>query len=212
MTFTAQSIIQQAQEVLQDTDGTRWPATELVAHLNDGQRALVEPRPEMFAITSAYALVPGPKQTVPSDCAILLEVPRNTGGRAVTPVPRATIDAVAPTWYTGTRSVTIVHYMVDAREPQVFYVFPPAASGASVDLVYAAWPVDVPTPSGPAYGSVSGNINVNDSFRNALLHWVLARAFTKDAEFGGNAAMASAHMQLFTGYAGTTKPTVAEKA
>ena len=148
MTTTAQSIITQAHELLQDPDGTRWKATELVQHLNDGQRALVELRPEMFAVTVATALIAGPKQTVPAACAELLEIPRNTSGNAIRPVERAQLDAIEPNWYTKTGTTAIKHTMVDAREPNVFYVYPPAAVGASVDLVYPCLG-GVCSPSGP---------------------------------------------------------------
>lgn len=211
MTTTAQSIVKQAHELLQDPDGLRWPATELVAHINDGQRALVELRPEMFAVTVTTALVAGPKQTVPSACAKLLEIPRNTNGPAIRPVERVSLDAVEPSWYTKTGVTTIKHSTVDVREPNVYYVYPPAASGASVDLVYSAWPADVPTPSGAAASTVTGNVNVNDQFKSALMHFVLARGYMKDAEFGGNATLAASHYQLFTAAAGATGPAVADK-
>ena len=212
MTTTAQSIIKQAHELLQDPDGTRWPATELVAHLNDGQRALAELRPEMFAVTAAAALVAGPKQTTPSACAKLLEIPRNTSGAAIRPVERSQLDAIEPSWYTSTGVTTIKHTMVDAREPFVYYVYPPAASsGASVDLVYAAWPTDVSAPGGITAATVSGNIGVSDEFKNALLHFVVGRAFMKDADFGGNAALSASHLQLFTSFAGATEPPAADK-
>lgn len=211
MTISAKSIITQAQEILQDPAGIRWPATELVAHLNDGQRALVDLRPDEFAVTAAQALVAGPKQSTPADCAQLLEVPRNTGGAAIRPVERGQLDAIEPSWYTKTGVTTIKHTTQDSREPNVFYVYPPAALGASVDLVYAAYPVDVAAPGGAAASTVTGNINCDDGFKNALLHFCLARAYMKDAEFGGNATLSAAHMQLFSAGAGATTPAVADK-
>lgn len=209
MTITAQSIIAQAHELLQDPTGGRWPATELVQHLNDGQRALVEYRPERFAVAVPTALVAGPRQTIPDNCARLLEVPRNTSGAAIRPVDRGQIDAVEPGWYTKPPSTTIQHTMVDAREHNVFYVYPPAALGASVELVYAAWPTDVPAPAGATAATVTGNIGVDDTFKNALLHFCLYRAYAKDAEFGGNAALSAGHYQLFTSNAGVVAPPAA---
>ena len=211
MTTTAQSIIKQAHELLQDPDGLRWPATELVAHLNDGQRALVELRPEKFAVTAACALVAGPKQTTPVACARLLEIPRNTNGASLRPVERSQLDAIEPTWYTKTGTAALKHTMVDAREPNVFYVYPPAALGASVDLVYAAWPADIPPAGGATAATVTGNVNVRDEFKNALLHFCVARSYLKDAEFGGNAALAASHYQLFTANAGAPVPPAAAK-
>lgn len=212
MAVTAQSIIKQAQELLQDTAGTRWPASDLVAHLNDGQRALVEIRPEMFAATVAVTLVAGPRQTLPSTAAKLLEIPRNTNGAAIRPVERVQLDAVEPNWYTKTGVTAVKHTTHDPREPHVFYVYPPAAaSGASVDAVCATWPADVAAPSGPTYTGVSGNVNCKDDFKNALLHFVVSRAYMVDAEFGGNAQLASSHAQLFTAHAGGTGPAIAGK-
>lgn len=209
--ITAQSIIQQAQELLQDPTGVRWPATDLVAHLNDGQRALVEMRPEMFAATVTIALVAGPKQTVPSTSAKLLEIPRNTNGGVIRPVERSQLDAVEPSWYIKTGATAIKHSTHDPREPHVFYVYPPAAVGASVDAVCSVWPADVATPAGPTAASVTGNVNCKDDFKNALLHFVVSRAYLVDAEFGGNAQLAASHAQLFTAHAGVTAPPVAAK-
>jgi hypothetical protein len=210
MTTTAQSIIKQAQELLQDTTGVRWSAVNLVAHLNDGQRALVELRPEMFAATVPIALVAGAKQTIPSTVAKLLEIPRNTSGAAIFPVERAQLDAVEPTWYTKTGVTTIKHTTHDLREPHVFYVYPPAALGASVDAVGAVWPADVATPAGPLATNVSGNIDCKDDFKNALLHFVVSRALMADAE-DGNAALAASHAELFSAHAGGSAPAIANK-
>ena len=49
MPTTAQSIILDAQLELQDPSGIRWPATDLVKHLHDGQRAIAQKRPDTTA-------------------------------------------------------------------------------------------------------------------------------------------------------------------
>ena len=211
MTVTAQSIIRQAQELLQDKDGIRWPATDLVVHLNDGQRALVEMRPEMFAVTVPIALVAGPKQTLPATVAKLLEISRNTNGAAIRPVERMLLDAMEPNWYTKTGVTAIKHSTHDVREPHVFYVYPPAAIGASVDAVCVVWPAEVETPTGPLSSQVSGNINCKDDLKNALLHFVVSRAYLVDAEFGGNPELAASHAQLFARFAGGATPPLAGK-
>ena len=48
MTST-QSIITQAQAILQDT-GVRWPVSELVQYLNDGQREAASLRPDQKSV------------------------------------------------------------------------------------------------------------------------------------------------------------------
>lgn len=52
-------------------------------------------------------------------------------------------------------------------------------------------------PGGAAYTTVTGTLIGKDAIKNPLLHFVLFRAFMKDAEFGGNAALSASHYQLF---------------
>jgi hypothetical protein len=209
MTTTAQSIILQAQQQLQDEDGVRWPATDLVEHLNAGIRRLVTLRHEAFTKTVAHTLIAGARQAMPADNALLLEIPRNSTGGTIRPTDRTQLEVVDDKWYTGRGTLKIVHTTHDVRDPNVFYVWPAALAGASVDLVYAAWPVPVPMPSGPAALTVTGDVPASDEFANALLHFVLFRAFSVDSEFGSNAALSAAHYQLFTTLAGVPAPAVA---
>jgi hypothetical protein len=89
--------------------------------------------------------------------------------------------------------------MYDPRDPKVFYVYPPAASsGASVEVVYSAYPSDITEPAdGAVYTAVTGNISLPDIYANLLTDYILYRAYTKDAEYAGNAARAQAHYGSF---------------
>lgn len=197
MTTTAQSVVLEVQTKLQGLDGIRWPAAEIVRDLNDGQREIVSKRPELSEVTVALELVAGAKQTTPADCCKLIEIPRNTSGASIRPADRKLLDALDPGWYTKPGTTKIKHVTHDEGRPNTFYVYPPAATGASVDVVYAPFPANVAVPSGATYSSVTGNISVDDSFKNALIHFCLFRAHSKDAEFGGNAGLASANYALF---------------
>jgi hypothetical protein len=197
MTISAQSIIKTAQELLQDPDGIRWPATELVAHLNDGQRETATLRPDLFVITAPMS-INGVKHTLPVACINLEEISRNTSGAPIRLVDRSMLDSVEPGWMIKNASKVIKHYCYDSREPDAFYSYPPAAAGASVDLVYSFLPTDVAAPNGASYSTVTGNINCKDICKAPLLHFVLFRAYSKDAEFGGNAALAQSHYARFT--------------
>jgi hypothetical protein len=88
--------------------------------------------------------------------------------------------------------------MFDPRDPKTFYVYPPAGAGASVDLVYAAYPTDIVEPAdGALYTAVSGNTSLPDIYGNALGDYVLYRAYTKDSEYAGNAQRAVNHYTAF---------------
>lgn len=201
MALTAQSIIRRAVETIQDTTSVRWPINELVRYLNDGQREVVLYRPDSMVTNASITLVAGAKQTLPSNGSKLIDIVRNTSSpkRSVRLTDRHILDSQTPSWYNLTGVTEVLHYMYDPRDPRLFYVYPPAAaSGASVEVVYSAYPTDITEPAdGAVYTAVSGNISLPDIYGNILADYILYRAYTKDAEFVGNAARAQAHYGAF---------------
>lgn len=212
MPISAQSIIRRAVETLQDPTSVRWPISELVRYLNDGQREVVLYRPDSMVTSTTRTLTTGTRQTLPNGSK-LIEVVRNTGGtkRAVRMVNREILDAQTPGWHNLTGATDILHYMYDPRDPTVFYVYPPAATGASVEIVYAAYPTDIVEPAdGSLYTAVSGNISLPDIYGNVIQDYILYRAYTKDSEYAGNAQRAQAHYAAFANALGIEiKATVA---
>lgn len=203
MAITAQSIIQRVVITLQDTTSIRWPANELVRYLNDGQREVAMLRPDATVTNATKTLIAGAKQGLPTDGSKLLDITRNTGGnkRAIRMTTRIILDSQLPNWQNATGVTEILHYTYDPRDPKVFYVYPPAAStGASVELVYSAYPANIAEPAdGALYTAITGEISLPDIYANPLADYVLYRAYTKDTEFAGNAARAQAHYGAFTG-------------
>lgn len=201
MAITAQSIVRRVVETLQDNTSVRWPVNELVRYLNDGQREIVLYRPDAMVTNAAVALAAGSKQSLPANGAKLIEVVRNTSGtkRSVRLVNREILDSQSPNWHNLTGATEILHFMYDPRDPKVFYVYPPAAaSGASLDVVYAALPTDVTEPAdGALYTAVTGNISVPDIYGNVIQDYILYRAYSKDSEYAGNASRAQAHYGAF---------------
>lgn len=199
MTTTAQSVIQRVVVTLQDPNATRWSTAELVRYLNDGQRDIALIRPDATATPATMTLSAGARQTLPATGAKLLDVIRNTTGaqRAIRLTNRNVLDAHNPDWYSKTGTTDIRHYTFDAREPRVFYVYPPATVNASVEMVYSAYPANITEPAANAlYTAVTGNLSVQDIFANALTNYILYRAFSKDAETV-NAAAATSYYQLY---------------
>lgn len=207
MAFTAQNVLQRVVITLLDPNAIRWPTAELVRYLNDGQRDIALVRPDATSVTATMALAAGARQTLPSTGAKLLEVIRNTGGnkRAIRLVNRIILDAQVPNWYNQTGVTEIKHYTYDPREPRIFYVYPPAAAAnASAELIYSAYPTDITEPNSTAlYTAVTGNISVADIYVNALVNYILYRAYSKDSENTQNAALAASFYQLYQSLLGT---------
>jgi len=202
MTIAAQSIVRRVVETLQDSTSVRWPISELVRYLNDGQREVVLYRPDSMVTNAVLTCVAGTRQTLPSVGSKLIEIVRNVAAtsakKAVRMINREILDAQTPGWHGLTGVVDITHFMYDPRDPRTFYVYPPATTLAQLDVVYAAYPTDIAEPAdGTLYGSVSGNISLPDIYGNILGDYILYRAYTKDSEYAGNAQRAQAHYAAF---------------
>ena len=205
MPSPAQPIILAAQDELQDPAGIRWPATELVKHLHDGQRAIAQKRPDTTATVVTFTpTAAGTRHTLPAAAASLIDIPRNAVGRkrAITKVDQVLLDATVRDWQGMAPAAEVLHFMHDLREPRVFLTFPPASATASLELVYSAYPAATATAGGAAASTVTGNIDLPDEWANALRYYVLYRAWSKDAEYGGNPQLAAANLQLFRGELG----------
>jgi len=208
MTTSASSIIHRATDLLQDQTSVRWPANELVRWLNDAQRAIIKARPDSMNTTTTMTLAAGTRQNLTSAGltpapAKLIEITRNMAAtsakKAVREVKRHILDAQIPGWHSVTASADIVHFMFDARDPRVFYVYPPATTLAQLEIMYAAYPTDITEPAdGAAWGAVIGDVSLPDIFADDLLNYVLYRAYSKDAEYAGNVERAASYMAALT--------------
>lgn len=202
MAITAQSIVHRVVDILQDTTSVRWPVSELVRYLNDGQREVVLYRPDATIKSATVECVAGAKQTLPTDGAKLIDVIRNSASagtnKAVRMVAREVLDAQIPNWYGLTGELDVVHFTYDPRDPKTFFVYPPALTTTRVDITYSAFPTDVSEPAaGSTYDDVSGNLDLPDIYGNVVTDYILYRAYSKDSEYAGNAQRAQAHYGAF---------------
>lgn len=191
-TVTAKSLIDRAGIILQDATNVRWPRPELLGWLNDGEREIVLHKPNAYVKNVPFTLVNGSKQALPADAVALIDIPRNVNGAAVRVVSREILDAQSPGWHTSTPATAIKHYTYSPLDPRTFYVYPPATNTptvASVDLVYAAAPTDITAET--------AFIWVDDIYATALINYILYRAYSKDAEYAANAALATAYYGQF---------------
>lgn len=195
-TFTAQTIITRVQTVLQESGaGIRWTTAELLRWISDGQREIATVRTDSTNTRAPFALVAGPRQTLPAAAVSLIDIPRNLGvngttpGRAIRQAKRELLDAVFPGWSTDPVSNVVRHFMYDPRLPREFFVYPPSAGASYIELRYETNPVDV----------VAANdvLAIGDEYANALVDYTLSRCYTKDADAVGNADRAVLHRRAF---------------
>jgi hypothetical protein len=187
----ASVILGKAAKILQDTANIRWPESELLGWLNDGQREIAAVLPELTAVTGNIPLALGTRQALPTDGLELLKLIRNMGatgntpGRAIRHVPASMLDSHVPDWHSMTAATEIKHCVYDTRAPKVFYVYPPAAAGIFVEALYSVSPADI--------AASSSSITLDDIYAPVLMDYVLYRAYSKDIEIAGNMERAASH-------------------
>lgn len=198
MAITAQTIVDEAEVILMDTDNDHWGATELFGYAKDGEKESSINKPDIYVKNEDVILVEGTKQTIPDDGIHLIDIIRNMGtdgatiGDAITLVDKKSFDAIDRSWHTATASAVVEHFMFDLRDPSRFYVYPPQpnASFGYVDMIWAAIP--------PTIATIASNINLDDIYKHALLNYILYRAYSRDADAsadGGNKA--NLYYQMF---------------
>lgn len=218
MATSAQSVLRSVIDQLTDKASVAWKIGELVRYLNAGQREAINIRPDAMSTNATLALAAGAKQSMPADALLLLKVIRNSAGslRTVTKCDMDRLGAVEPNWSSATPAAEILHYMYDEKDPDVFYVYPPAIdSSASLDIVYSQYPTAIGEPAdGQTYVNVTGNISLPDVYSGALVDYVLYRAYDKNNGAPGNGDKAIAHLATFRAAvaAGGTTPMPAPQA
>jgi hypothetical protein len=196
------AIVNRAMQLLQDATNVRWPETEIVGWLSDGQREVVLIRPDASVTNASMILLANStKQTLPVGGIRLLDYVRNMGVDGLTPgsvvrlVTREVLDAQIPTWHTDVGQTSVKHFCYDPRDPKHFYVYPRPHATIVVqgEILYSSAPADCALPS----VTPSAVITLDDVYGNALLDYVLYRAYSKDAEYAANAQRAQGHYASF---------------
>lgn len=204
---TVGTIINNAKLVLQEVTaaGTRWTNEELIGWLNEGYQAVVQIKPDASSINASLNLETGTRQQIPSDGLRLINVVRNTAPASdklgILVTTRRALDTTRRSWHADDKSVNIEQFVFDEQDPTHFYVYPPADSGAEVEIIYSS----VPEPHDITLGLDSlkaDKIKLNDSYAPVLTDYILYRAYSKDAEHAANLNRAQMHMQAYMGALG----------
>ena len=195
MAINAKTVISSVVRDLKNADLVRWTLVELVDYLNAGQREIVAVRPDMAAKVKTVALVQGPLQPIPADTVRLMRLIHNADGakRAIRIINMELMDSFEPTWRNRTPVGEVIHYSYDTTNNDVFEVFPPVKVGVNVVGEFETKPMDIAVPGSNLLADVTGDLWVPDMAANALQHYMMARAFSKDAEYANNPTLAAGH-------------------
>lgn len=194
--ISVSEIIERVSDLLLDKDRgslARWPDDELIRWINDSRMAIITRKPSACAKVAVVTLSQGSLQQSPTDMYLLLDISRNMGenkatpGRSVRRTDRQNIDDLDPYWHM-TSGDEVTQFTYDERTPKVFYVYPPATTSMSLEIMYSFVPV--------AVSSINDNLNMDIENIDAIVNYVAYRAKSKDSEYA-NAGEAAAYYTAF---------------
>lgn len=196
-------IVARALTTLKDLTQIQYKDSDFIMWVNDACRAIVAVKPSANAKIATVSLAAGVHQNtadtgsinLPS-CVAIIDVRRNkattSDKRPISRVDMKAMDEMSPAWASATASVNIKHWMHDKALPKRFDVYPPAASGAQVEIVYG----DLPT----ACTAVADNLPLPDEYANPIYDYVIYRALVNEADSAINSSVADKHLATFTAY------------
>lgn len=188
-------LVQQASELVGDTDNVNRTTAQGLQWVNEAQLAVAMVRSDASNETISQKLVAGTRQTITGRS--LQRVRRNMGSDGKTPgnvvfqVDMDVKDASDPDWHTATPDTTVVEFMFDSIDQKAFYVSPPVANSGStyVELTQAVDPAFL--------GALADVIALDDIYAPAMINWICFRWLGRDAEDTPNWVRAQAYLQAF---------------
>lgn len=210
MAVKASDILERAQTLIQDNTGVRWPLPELAGWINDAMREVALHKPSASSASVVLDLESGTRQEIPTGALMLLRVVRNLdpesteenriGKRAVRLINRDVLDTQHPDWHDESvvsPAAQIKHFIFDEVDPMSFYVYPPSDGTGKVEALISQPPTPIET-DGVDLSSYDSSLPLPDVYANAVLDYVLYRAYSKDASFAENMERANYHYTAFT--------------
>lgn len=189
-------VIDKAEQILQDPTNVRWGQQELLDYLNDGQREIVLFRPDAKTNNESFTLAESSKQTLPSSALRLIDIYKNISPETnpITLIERKILDDQIDDWYNQS-STFVEHYVYNPIDPKNFYVYPyPSTSGNTIEIVYSASPSDITISN---FSTDTDTIELDDVYANAILDYILYRAYQKDTEYAGDLQKSANYFNTF---------------
>jgi len=188
MTIAISSILSRASTLLLDETAVRWPQAELLNAVNDGVLEISALKPLLFTARATMPLVAGVYQTIPAGKRHLHRVISNQAGPVVRLAAQKDLDSQEPNWYAQPQVATVKYVILEQLNGRNFLCYPPNNGSGQLDAIFTIDP--------PSFAA-NGSIDIDSTYGNPLLSFVLHRAFLKDADTSDE-AKATAYYEAFT--------------
>jgi hypothetical protein len=184
-TITANSLIDDAALMANDTLNIRWTREELLNWLNAGQRAIVALAPESNVSWIELPIPAGSTAaTVASAVLHIVAIVCNKDGGAIRLVDRELLDSRYPNWPTN-KDHGIAEkkaYCYDPRSPKQVFLWPVHSDSRLVVGQAVMTPVNCTAKTAAAGTLPTHLIQLGDEYAEALVDFMLFRAYAKDTD------------------------------
>lgn len=139
--MTPQDVITEVRRLVQDETATyRYSDTFMLGLVNQTLKRMAVLRPDLFAYAGTMLCVQGTvRQTAPADSIRIIEVRSIVGGNALVEVNREALDQNYPGW-TAAAQGAATNWMRNVRNPNQFFISPPAPAAQTLNIEYAQSP------------------------------------------------------------------------
>ncbi|WJT09283.1 DUF6682 family protein [Vibrio harveyi] len=190
----AKTLIDQAARLVVDAPMIRWSKAFWIDAYNAAVKAVLAVRPDALVKTELVTCVAGTTQTIPANARYLIDVTRNDGGAAISgPISLKMFNDYRPDWRNGSTATAASGWLYDERNKDTFYLYPGVVSGTKVECVFAWESTDITE----ADYTASVEAELNPMYDNAIIEWLVYRAFSEDSEITANAARAQTAINTF---------------
>lgn len=208
MALIAGSLFYACSIELNDLDYVRWTKENLAEYLTDAIAVMSALKPTLFTVFEPLRLAPGKRQTVPAAYTELIDVlynllPDGTEGEPINAGSFTAARALGRSACTPAYGVGYVvrSYTVHPENDTFYSVDPPAPTVNPMPAVMALVRLAPNVIVAETDAVVMAN-TTPETYRSALLEWMLYRAFARDSESSDSFQKSQAHYKAFYQFLG----------
>lgn len=211
MAVNVQSIVVDASDQLNDQAiglaFIRWPVDRLIEYLNGALRQVAMLRPDLFTQKVTLALVPGSMQALPSSVSKLVSVDQNVSlnpacgiGSFITRGDYGVFKSFNRASGCFPSNYEVNSYYYDPSQIRNFYVSPSVPPNKSYSVI-ATCILNPPEYTIVDYNAaqpiVVNGVELDRQYYNALLAWMMHKAYEVDTESATSYQLMRHHLKHF---------------
>jgi hypothetical protein len=151
-TFLMSEVVADVRLAIQDLGALSTPRfsdAQILSMANQALKRMAVIRPDLFALITTMQTVLGSTQTAPADSIRFMEALAVVGVNNLNEVNRDALDLMSTTWQTATPG-SPTNWMRHPRSANVFFVYPPATAGVTLQVEYSQSPAKYGMTQAPA--------------------------------------------------------------